>query len=299
MRVLIADDDPVTLRLLQVRVARLGHEVVAVADGDAALSILQEPEGPRIAILDWQLPGTDGLTICRQVRDQGGPYRYIILFTASNQREDVMAALGEEIDEFLNKPLKPDELWARLRTGQRILKLEDALRYQASHDVLTNLLNRRSILERTDHELARASREPGPVSFVMVDIDHFKLINDTHGHVVGDAVLRASGERLRSALRDSDAIGRYGGEEFLAVLPGVDLGGAAEIAERMRRAVEADPIQTSTAHVRATVSAGVATHRPGDAPGTAIQAADEALYRAKAAGRNQVVIAETSPELAH
>jgi len=299
MHILIADDDPVSRRLLQGTLTRLGHEVIAVSDGTAAISGLLSPDGPRLAILDWMMPGADGLAVCREVRRRPEPYVYVVLLTARDKREDMVAALDAGVDDFLTKPLDSSELRARLHSGERVLALQErlletqaALRHQATHDYLTGLWNRRMILEELTRQLNRAAHEGRPFAVAIADLDHFKQINDTHGHGTGDAVLLTAAQRIRSVLRDYDAVGRLGGEEFLLLLPGCDNEGAWQIAERARAAVAAEPMGGPVVPIPMSLSLGVAAAKVGTrADATAlIEAADAAMYRAKANGRNQVCV---------
>ena len=270
--------------------------MVAVSDGHGALASLLSPDGPRLAILDWMMPGADGLDVCRTLRRRTAPYVYVILLTARDRHEDMVAGLDAEADDFLTKPFDKIELRARLRSGERVLdlqerllKAQDALREQATHDHLTGLWNRGEILAELDREAARAAREHRPLAVVMADIDHFKRINDTYGHQAGDAVLRQTAERMRSVMRNYDSIGRYGGEEFLFVLPGCDVTEARQVAERARALVHGAPHHAGDLDLQVSISLGVACTGNGSVEPTAlIKAADDALYRAKAKGRNCV-----------
>jgi two-component system, cell cycle response regulator len=295
VQILIADDDPLSRRLLQATLSRLGHDVVSVANGIDAQEALLRADGPRLAILDWMMPGADGLSVCRAVRRRVGPYAYIILLTARDRREDMVEALNAEVDDFLTKPFDPSELQARIRSAERLLQMQEtllrtqeALRYQATHDHLTGLWNRATILEQCRTELTRATDAGTPIAIVLADLDHFKAINDTHGHAVGDAILRQTARRMTSALRKDDSIGRYGGEEFLIVLPGCDGDLAMPIAERVRASIAAlEP--DGEVRLPVSISLGVASTRTAREPVEAlIQIADDALYRAKAAGRNRI-----------
>jgi two-component system cell cycle response regulator len=296
MRILIADDDPVSCRLLEATLVRLGHEVIAVGNGTDAMTVLLNPNGPRLAILDWMMPGADGLTVCRAVRRRLAPYVYVILLTARNGREDKAAGLDAEADDFLTKPFDAVELRGRLRCGERVIDLQndlleaqEALRLEATYDRLTGLSRREVVLDQLDREVARAKREGRPLAVLMADLDHFKMVNDTHGHTAGDIVLRQAADRLRSVLRDYDFIGRYGGEEFLVVLPGCNVEVAEQIAERARAAIAMDPIDVGHTLVPLTISLGLAwTAHVQEHAATVFQAADDALYRAKAQGRNRV-----------
>ena len=295
VKILIADDDAISRRLLEVTVKRLGHEPVVVTNGTEAQEVLLGPDGPRLAILDWMMPGADGLTVCRALRQRPVPYVYVVLLTARDRPADRMAALEADVDDFLTKPLDVTELRARLRSGERLLTLQETLlqaqaelRDQASHDHLTGLWNRRMILSHLTAEMSRSRRGGKPIAVMLADLDHFKAVNDTYGHPAGDALLREATVRIRSALRAYDAIGRYGGEEFLIVLPDTSTDAALIVAERARACVAA-PMEVGGVSMPLSVSLGVASTGPAlyETDGL-IQAADEALYRAKASGRNRV-----------
>ncbi|MGH9383700.1 MAG: GGDEF domain-containing protein [Vicinamibacterales bacterium] len=296
MRILIADDDPVSRRLLEATLVRLGYEVVAVADGQQAIEATRSADSPRLAILDWIMPGADGLAVCRAVRQRGAPYVYVILLTARDRKEDMVAALDAEADDFLRKPFDTVELRARLRSGERVLDLQERLlqaqeqlRHDATHDRLTGLWNRGMIVDELDRQLARVKRERQPLTIVIGDVDHFKSINDTYGHAAGDEVLKEAAKRIASVRRPYDSIGRYGGEEFLLLLPGCDRQQAVPVAERVRCAVCTEPVSIGPVKWPVTISLGVASYSETLSDAAAlIAAADAALYRAKAGGRNRV-----------
>jgi diguanylate cyclase (GGDEF)-like protein len=243
------------------------------------------------------MPGTDGLGVCSEIRSKARDYIYVIVLTARDRHEDMVAALDGGVDDFLTKPLDQVELRARLRSGERVLDLQErllrtqeALRHQASHDHLTGLRNRRMILEELASELSRASREQRAVSIAIGDLDHFKQINDTLGHASGDLVLQTAAKCLQAVLRSYEAVGRIGGEEFLMLFPGCDQPEALQIAERARAAVAAARVQGPSGSIAATMSLGVACRLPGETTEAValIEKADLALYRAKAGGRNRV-----------
>lgn len=301
MRVLIADDDVISRRVLEATLAKWSYEVVVTCTGTEAWEILQRPDTPRLAILDWMMPGMDGIDICRRLRQRAQePYIYILLLTARSRKEDVIVGLESGADDFLTKPFHPYELQARLRAGIRILDLQaeliaarEDLRVQATHDPLTGLWNRTAILDALNRELERATREGSPVALIMVDLDHFKQVNDTYGHMVGDAVLSEVARRMRMSLRPYDAIGRYGGEEFLIVLPGCHASDAMKLADRLHASIGGEAMEVAGEHIVIAGSLGVVTNREisqVDA-GWFVRAADSALYRAKTHGRNRVELA--------
>jgi diguanylate cyclase (GGDEF)-like protein len=295
VKILIADDDRVSQRLLQATLAKLGHEVAAVSGGAAALSALLEADAPRLAILDWQMPDMDGLAVCRTVRADAPAYVYVLLLTSRDRQEDRTLAYEAGVDDFLSKPLDVADLRSRLRVGERVLELQakllviqEALRHEATHDHLTGLWNRRMILDTLGRLLDKSIEDQQPLAVALADIDHFKQINDRHGHAAGDAVLREAAARMRMVLRGDDAIGRYGGEEFLLVLPDCDRDAAVTVVDRARLGVVGRPIDVGDLSLDVSVSAGVSWASGRVEASALIQAADEALYRAKSGGRNRV-----------
>lgn len=297
MRILIADDDPVSCRLLDGLLRKWGYQVIVARNGTEAWEMLQADQAPRIALLDWMMPGLDGLEICRRVRARSSQaYVYVMLLTANDKVGNLVEGLESGADDYLTKPFHPQELRARLRVGLRMLDLESGLvearenlRFKASHDALTSIWNRGAIIELLERELSRSRRDGSSVGILLADIDHFKRINDTRGHLVGDEVLRAVTGRLKGEVRSYDAVGRYGGEEFLILLPGCDNSKLTAKAEQLVKMVERSSIETSTGSVPVTISiGGIAS---GDCPhaevNSLLRAADTALYRAKMAGRNR------------
>lgn len=300
MRILVADDDPVIRRILQASLHRDGHEVVAVGDGQSAWEAVQQ-QPCRLVITDWVMPGLDGPELVRRIRTAGFPwYTYIILLTARSDKADVVSGLEAGADDYLSKPFNPAELRARVGIGLRILDLEDRLSQArdqlavlAAHDSLTGLLNRRSIREYAEAALHQAVRAGTAISVILLDLDHFKDVNDRYGHQAGDDALRLVAETISAALRTGDRVGRMGGEEFLVVLPDTALDQATAVAERIRRRVAARPLTLPDGtRVPLRLSAGVATAPPvAPALDVLLQQADAALYRAKRGGRNQVCAA--------
>jgi two-component system cell cycle response regulator len=300
-RILIAEDDPVSRHMLRTFLVKWEYEVVVAVDGIEALRILESEDAPSLAVLDWMMPGLEGPQVCKRVREHPErPYVYVLLVTARSQKGDLLRGLESGADDYLTKPFDAQELRARLRVGQRILDLQDSLitareelRFSATHDALTGISNRPSVLEAVSREQFRQVREGGSFGVIFADIDHFKSVNDTHGHLSGDEVLREVTQRMVGCVRPYDTVGRYGGEEFLIVAPSLDGTGALGLAERIRQAIESEPISTSSGKVRVTASLGVAVSSR-DKPletDALLRSADEALYRAKDQGRNQSKLA--------
>jgi two-component system cell cycle response regulator len=302
MKILIAEDDAMSRRLLEKTLQREGYEVIAVSNGLLALQQLSLPDGPRLALLDWMMPEMDGPGVCLAVRQQHErTYVHIILITSKGSKQDVVEGLRAGADDYLTKPWDPAELIARLRVGQRILQLEDRLvearetmRFRATHDPLTSLFNRGVILDLLNRELARTRRENGCTVVIMGDLDHFKDVNDRYGHMVGDEVLREIARRLLASVRSYDFVGRYGGEEFLVVLNNCDSAHAVARAQEIRNAVANQPVKTERGPLPVTMSLGVLASRDWG-----LQLAEEilgkvdlALYQAKAEGRNCFKLAE-------
>ena len=292
-RILIADDDPVSRLRLQRTLAGWGYEVLVAADGLAAWDLLKRQPDDRslLAILDWQMPGLDVLELAARIKsDHDLRYTYVIVLTSKAATSDIVTAMEAGADDFVAKPFHPDELKVRVRAGMRLLQMQRELLVRASHDELSGALTRRWALEQLDREFARSEREQRPLALAMIYIDRFKRVNDFHGHPVGDVVIRQVSARLTGALRSSDLLGRYGGEEFVAVLPDCDIASAVEVAQRMREAVCAQTVQVVPLELAVSVSIGVAVAPPGSGIGrdALIAAADRALYLAKANGRNRV-----------
>jgi two-component system cell cycle response regulator len=299
VKILIAEDDEISRKMMEMKLRKMGYEVVAAENGRDALEKLMSPDGPRLALLDWMMPEMDGAEVCRNLRAANDlQYVFVILLTSKDTREALVEGLDAGADEYLTKPCNSEELKARLRTGERILQLEDKLvaareemRFKATHDALTSLWNRGKILESLDMALRRVDS----MAVLMCDIDHFKAINDKYGHLVGDAVLRELAGRLRRGVRADDLIGRYGGEEFLVVLNGCAAPRLQERADRLRHSVSAGSFLTDAGEISFTVSIGavaVASEDSGTPAETILNFADDALYRAKREGRDRVVIAQ-------
>ncbi len=299
MQVLIAEDSPVYRKLVGDHLADWGFEVTVAKDGLEAWNLLQRSDCPRLVLLDWVLPKVDGVELCQRIRG-GTPnrtYTYVILLTGKSTKKDMLEAMRAGADDYLVKPFDALELKARLMVGKRIIELQeeleaarDSMKHAATHDALTGMLNRREILDSLKRELERAQREKKLLSVILVDIDHFKQINDTFGHLYGDEALREVARRLRSGLRVYDSVGRYGGEEFLLILPGCDLMSSLIRGDELRNTVGRRPVTCNGSSTTVTVSMGVAvsTDHPDGDLGALLQQADQGLYAAKQNGRNRV-----------
>jgi two-component system, cell cycle response regulator len=307
MKALIAEDSGFYQRLLPRYLSQWGFESVVAANGSDAWKLLCSPDAPRLALLDWVLPGVDGLELCRRIRsgDLGERYVYTILLTGNNDKGHLLDGMRAGADDFLGKPFDPPELQVRLMAGRRILDVQteliqtrERLHYAATHDLLTGLFNRGEIVSFLKRELLRAGREKQPLGVILGDIDHFKKVNDTLGHAAGDEVLKKVAARLRGELRAHDGVGRYGGEEFLMVLPGCDVETTLRRADEVRRSVCALPA-THSSHV--TVSMGVAGANPHQQCNAdlMLKCADAAMYRAKELGRNRVQHSVCTPFCPH
>lgn len=315
MRILIADDDAVSRRLLEKTLERAGYEVLAVDNGCTAAAHLSTAEGPRLALLDWVMPGLDGIAVCREVRKQlGQPYVYIILLTSKIAKEDVLAGFEVGADDYLAKPWDPEELKARLRTGERILQLQNRLIHDAFHDQLTQLPNRALFLDKLGHCVRRAkNRQDYKFAVLFVDLDRFKIVNDSLGHLAGDQLIVEISKRLsRSIRRDDlisrpvpfkgtfrqsgdDTVARLGGDEFTILLDDIkDASDAVRVAERIHRNL-ASPVLINGHKVFTTASIGITLSESGyTAPEDMLRDADAAMYRAKALGKSRSEIFDTA-----
>jgi diguanylate cyclase (GGDEF)-like protein len=296
MKVLIAEDEGVSRARLTRRLSGWGYEVVVARDGIEAWEALQRDDAPSLAIIDWMMPGIDGAELCRRIRRQARePYQYVLLLTGKDRKEDLIAGLEAGADDYLTKPFDAHELEVRVRGGRRIVELSSelvasrqAMWFQATHDPLTGAWNRASVLDALTRELVRERRGGGSCGVLLIDLDHFKRINDRHGHLVGDEVLRASVLRMVTSIRPYDLVGRYGGEEFLVLLPCCSAPEASAVAQRICDALAREPVLTRGLRIEATCSIGVSASLGDRDADAIIGRADAALYRAKNAGRNRV-----------
>jgi diguanylate cyclase (GGDEF)-like protein len=309
MKIVIAEEESVVRSMLETTLPKWGYEVVTASDGAHAWQELQKGDGTRLAILDRTLPGMDGLEICRQARRRIElPYIYILLLLAKGQEQDMLEGMKAGADDILLKPLDLNELMIRLRLAKRVLELQEQLQsahaaigYQTTHDPLTGLANRASILDTLLRELARVRREGSHVGLILAEIDNFKHINETHGHLAGDAVLREAARRLRATVRPYDNAGRYGAEEFLIVAPGCDAANALSQAERIRTAMGGQSMDISEwgkfasaqeGKIHVTLSLGVATGDKLKETEPLLRAVEAARARAQKAGRNRIELAK-------
>jgi diguanylate cyclase (GGDEF)-like protein len=301
VRTLVAEPDTLSRRVLETALTQWGHEVTVCSDGTEACQVIQSQGAPELAILEWTLPGMDGLQVCGEVKKAAQLIPYTILLASPDLQQDPMQGLEAGADDCLTKPVDASQLHLRLRLGQRVLEMRrelidarEQLRRKEAVDLLTGLWSRSTLFEQLARELPRARREGAPLGVVLVDLDDFKSINDAHGYRAGDAVLREVAQRLRRSLRPYDSLGRYGGDEFLLVLPGCDFHGAVNVAERVRACVAAAPVKLERETVPVTVSAGVsAVSNPAEMKDADafIRATETALYEARQPGRDRVKVA--------
>jgi two-component system, cell cycle response regulator len=302
MKILLAEDDAVSRLLMRRTLESFGYEVLVAQNGRNAAEILCEEDGPRLALIDWMMPELDGLAVCQEVRNRQaeGSYVYVVLLTSKQDSEDIVAGLEAGADDYLTKPCHPAELKARLHTGLRILSLErklvqarEEMRERATRDSLTGLWNRASILSLAHSEVSGFVRERSGFSLILCDVDHFKPINDAYGHLTGDHVLKEIATRLASAVRAYDAVGRYGGEEFLILLNDCDQSALQSRADVIRSTVSSRAIEANGHSLNVTISIGAVACEGAEAklPLERILArADAALYEAKHQGRNRSIV---------
>ena len=305
MRILLAEDEPSSQDMLRIALKDWGYKVTVVADGHQAWEVLQQPDSPRLAILDWIMPGLEGPEICRRVRRMEiDRYTYIIMLTVRDKKQDLVRGIEAGADDYIAKPFDMSELEARLNAACRQLHIHEQLiaaremiRREAMRDLLTGVQNRRTLSETIRRELHRAAREGSRVGLAMIDVDRFKEINDVHGHLAGDEAIHQVARSIQDHLRFCDSIGRFGGDEFLAVLPGLARESAMGLCERLRHVVAKVDLNWAGRTIPLAVSIG-ATVADGSADASfesLVNAADRALYEAKREGRNRVAYCQ--PEL--
>ena len=300
--ILIAEDEAVTRKVMVKHLTNAGYDVTAVENGQQALEAFKKRFFP-IILTDWIMPEVDGLELCKAIRqesDQG--YVYLIILTNKRSKEDIIVGLEAGADDYLTKPVYFVELTARINNGIRVLELERSLKKAGEEiyhltvtDSLTGTLNRRYLNEHMPDAIDKALSQNNPLSLVLCDIDHFKKVNDTYGHLIGDAVLRSFARIIRDTVDDRrDWVVRYGGEEFLLVLPETDIAGARALSEMLREFVAQAKIKASGNDIGVTASFGLAglenlEDRTEVTPDRLLDLADENLYQAKEQGRNRVI----------
>ncbi len=302
-RVLVVEDNPVASRMLENALLSDGYEIMTAGDGIAALNILKNNFCP-IVITDWLMPRMNGIDLCRAIRNGDYPgYVNIMIMTAMDGQDDVITGLKAGADDYISKPFNRTELAARLANVTRILDLEKSLKKAsreieilARTDPLTTIYNRRFLFEQLPREIQRCRRYQHPLSIMMCDIDDFKAVNDSHGHHIGDLVLREFASRLSAWTRcDIDWLARYGGEEFLVVLPEIRVAEAAGVGERLRREMAARPMNANGFNLEVTASFGITgfdlVPDPEPDPELFISRADALMYEAKKNGKNRVMVA--------
>ena len=305
MKILIAEDDNVTRHILEKSVTEMDFEVVSCKNGHDAWKILQSENAPHLLMLDWMMPGLDGLEICRRVRERAGEqYTFIILLTSKGEQDDFVKGMEAGADDYVVKPFNHNDLRVRLKAGRRIVELNEELLYvrdnlekQATHDKLTGLYNRHFMVEILEKEFSRALRHQSDLSCLLLDLDNFKDVNDTFGHTFGDLVLREFSAGLEQNIRKSDISIRYGGEEFMVLLPNTGIAGAQNIAEKIRATCEKKRYDDGHNSTTVTVSIGIASikqHQLIDDK-EIVACADKALYRSKAEGRNRITVYMKKP----
>jgi len=297
MRILVAEDDLGSRRLVKMRLLASGYEVVEAEDGQTAWELFQR-EPFQLVITDWMMPRLDGLELIRRIRSSNQKsYTYIIMLTALDDKPKIVMGLESGADEYLTKPFDKMELIARVASGERIIKLEEQLNLTnrkmeilAMHDGLTELFNRRAIEDHAVAELSLAKRKEQPLSIILLDIDYFKNLNDEYGHKSGDVVLRQLAKILTESLRQYDRAGRWGGDEFILIMPETQLSEAVTVAERLRIKTSETKLSLENGEqISMQISLGVACvsgHYPSLIK--LVDAADQALYQAKQSGRNRV-----------
>jgi len=302
LKILVVDDSPVYRRLVEQALAQEPCTVLIAKNGQQALDLFAEHH-PALVITDWTMPDISGLDLCRRIRADFQPfYAYVILLTGNTNKEEVIEGLGSGADDYLTKPFHPGELHARVKVGRRIADLHQQLHAKnrqleemALTDPLTGLPNRRAIDAWAAHELSAAARHHFPVWVAMADLDHFKSINDTHGHDAGDIVLKCFAGILKSNTRQSNICGRMGGEEFLEIITHVEERESVTIAiDRVREQFAGQRFIVSGKSFAATVSFGIAGFRGKVAASLSdlVSQADAALYLAKDKGRNRIEFAD-------
>jgi diguanylate cyclase (GGDEF)-like protein len=296
MRVLVAEDDLTSRTILTAILKKWGYEVISAVNGEDALAILQKPDAPSLVLLDWSMPGLSGIEVCSRLRqNQSHDSRYIIILTAKSEKKHVVEGLNAGANDYIVKPYDNDELQARINVGKRMVEMQSelenaksALIHEVMHDSLTGVYNRKAILNMLKKELARTVRNDEILCVGMCDLDHFKAVNDKYGHQTGDEILHGFTRLISASLREYDYIGRYGGEEFLIIIPACGYTGKKIAFSRLCELISGSKIRTRSGDISITVSIGVTQSDGNDSIDTILSKADNALYKAKEMGRNCV-----------
>ena len=298
MKVLVAEDDLTSRTILTAILQKWGYEVVPAVNGEKALEILHQPDAPRLALLDWSMPGLSGVEVCSHLRkNQTNDSIYIIILTAKSEKKNIVEGLNAGANDYIVKPYDNDELQARINVGRRMVEIQSelenaksALIREVMHDSLTGVYNRKAILNLLEKELSRTKRNGGLLSVCMCDLDHFKKINDKYGHQTGDEILKGFTKLVNANLREYDLIGRYGGEEFLIIIPCGDPEKVMDFG-RLCKLISDSKIKTRSGDISVTVSIGITQSYGNDSIDKILTEADNALYKAKDMGRNCVCYA--------
>src|SRR6266852_4379325 len=303
-KVLVADDSPIYRKLVEHALAEKKYAVLFAKSGREAIDLFSEHQ-PSLVITDWMMPDLSGIELCEHIRNHPRQtYTYLIILTGITEKNKLVKGLAAGADDYLTKPFHSDELLARVGVGRRIVELHRQLAAKnlllkelALTDALTGLPNRRAIEDWATRQLSGAARYGFPFWVALADLDHFKTVNDTHGHDAGDTVLKAFSEILKRNSRRSDICGRIGGEEFLFVLTHATEEGAKRVIERVRAELGATKFNFDGNSLTVTASFGLAGFVGTRAPdfNRLVAQADAALYSAKRQGRNRVELAEAQP----
>ena len=298
MKILIIDDDPIAGKIVNATLKNEGHKTVFFTNPLEAWNAIKEEDIPTIALIDWMMPEIEGPVLCKKIRaikNKKFP-PYLIILTSKNTKGDIVSGLSSGADDYIIKPYDKHELIARIKVGERIINLQkklntayEEMKLKATHDFLTGILNRSAILEYFEKSMKLKKRNSNNnIGIAMLDIDHFKNINDTYGHQTGDLVLKEFVKILQKSLRDSDYLGRYGGEEFLLIIQDTtsDKQSIIKSFDRIRKSIETTKISTSSGLVSITASIGCSIAEKN--VDSSIKKADDALYKAKENGRNRV-----------
>ena len=303
MKLLIADDSNVVRMMLLGVTKHWGYDVILAENGEQAWQIMQQKDAPKLLLLDWEMPKMNGIEVCERVIAQNPENpAYILLLTSRTESEDIVEGLSKGASDYISKPFDSAELQVRLQVGKRMIEMQEKLNSTmlkltvlASHDVLTGILNRRAIMQALNIEIQRIERQNKILVIGMCDIDNFKNVNDTYGHLVGDEVIKEVAKRMQLVLREYDVLGRYGGEEFLVITPTDHIDSGIIAFQRICHAVSSQPIKIDDLSLTVTISCGVTTYSSkSDKENISmlISRADQALYQAKDAGRNCVILKE-------